>query len=231
NDKNSEVVRNFWDQQKISDLDNSLEILSKETKLQMAIADLKYVINKSEEATIHSDLIGERRGQILKSELKHKRKVINDVTIHNKDSKTDEEIPNETDNKEGEAKKRVKSTTKMNYSSKSLPSSPEEDEGINFDFTNIEKVLFQELTNELVLSTYHKDLENTRWKYLRSLASLISGTNYNLQVLRFGLSSLHGRRLLLNFSRDTNFLTERIMDVLSLSYHNLTLLKIHLRSQ
>ncbi|CAG8691095.1 3389_t:CDS:2, partial [Funneliformis mosseae] len=81
NDKNSEV-RNFWDQQKISDLDNSLEILSKETKLQMAIADLKYVINKSEEATIHSDLIGERRGQILKSELKHKRKDF-DVEIDN----------------------------------------------------------------------------------------------------------------------------------------------------
>ncbi|RIA88826.1 hypothetical protein C1645_851987 [Glomus cerebriforme] len=72
-DKNSEE-QNFWNQQKISDLDNRLEIVSKETKLQMAISDLKYVIDKSKEATTHSALIGERRSQILESELKHKRK-------------------------------------------------------------------------------------------------------------------------------------------------------------
>ncbi|CAJ0767370.1 18215_t:CDS:2, partial [Entrophospora sp. SA101] len=45
---------------------------------------LKYVVNKSNEATIHSDLIGERRHQILEDELKSKRKIssslINEVT-------------------------------------------------------------------------------------------------------------------------------------------------------
>ncbi|PKK70180.1 hypothetical protein RhiirC2_712115 [Rhizophagus irregularis] len=35
---------------------------------------LKYIIDKSEEATTHSALMGERRSQILESELKHKRK-------------------------------------------------------------------------------------------------------------------------------------------------------------
>ncbi|CAG8677876.1 21109_t:CDS:2 [Rhizophagus irregularis] len=35
---------------------------------------LKYIIDKSEAATTHSALMGERRSQILESELKHKRK-------------------------------------------------------------------------------------------------------------------------------------------------------------
>lgn len=39
------------------------------TKLQMAISDHKYVVNKSEEETNHSVLIGKRRHQILKNEL------------------------------------------------------------------------------------------------------------------------------------------------------------------
>ncbi|CAG8571690.1 11599_t:CDS:1 [Funneliformis mosseae] len=63
---------------------------------------------------------------------------------------------------------------------------------------------------------------------MEPLASLISGTNHNLQVLRIGLSSIHGRRLPLNFS-GTTFPTERIMDVLSLSCPNLSLLEIHIR--
>uniref|UniRef100_U9TWW9 Uncharacterized protein n=2 Tax=Rhizophagus irregularis TaxID=588596 RepID=U9TWW9_RHIID len=36
--------------------------------------ELKYIIDKSEAATTHSALMGERRSQILESELKHKRK-------------------------------------------------------------------------------------------------------------------------------------------------------------
>ncbi|CAG8479899.1 8653_t:CDS:2 [Paraglomus occultum] len=71
-DKDSEEVQKFWEQQRISKLDHQLEAVSKETKLQMAIADLKYIANKSEEATIHSELIGERRHQILESGLRPK---------------------------------------------------------------------------------------------------------------------------------------------------------------
>ncbi|RIB28472.1 hypothetical protein C2G38_1470869 [Gigaspora rosea] len=39
----------------------------KETRIQMAISDLKYVVNKSEEATVHSNAIGERRYNILQN--------------------------------------------------------------------------------------------------------------------------------------------------------------------
>ncbi|GBC07745.1 hypothetical protein RclHR1_07670010 [Rhizophagus clarus] len=153
------------------------------------------------EATTHSALIGERRSQILESELKHKRKdfdvevdtffqspaeVSTNVLI--KRRKTDEDILNETDNEESElasyahsqellnegvqlpasknevrgnvstCKKRAKSTTKTNYSgeksSSECPSySNEEDEEITFDFTNLEKDLSRELTNEWVVGT------------------------------------------------------------------------------
>lgn len=39
----------------------------KETRLQMAISDLKYAVGKSEEATVHSNVIGERRYNILQN--------------------------------------------------------------------------------------------------------------------------------------------------------------------
>ncbi|CAJ0634699.1 11392_t:CDS:10 [Entrophospora sp. SA101] len=65
------AVQKFWEEYKSICLDNRL-------------TTLKYVVNKSNEATIHSDLIGERRHQILEDELKSKRKIssslINEVT-------------------------------------------------------------------------------------------------------------------------------------------------------
>ncbi|CAG8602624.1 22994_t:CDS:10, partial [Gigaspora margarita] len=60
-DKESEIVQKFWEEY------NTLESIMKETRLQMAISDLKYAVGKSEEATVHSNVIGERRYNILQN--------------------------------------------------------------------------------------------------------------------------------------------------------------------
>ncbi|CAG8602182.1 3322_t:CDS:10 [Diversispora eburnea] len=64
NDKKSKVVQEFWKEHE------TLETVMKETRLQIAISDFKYVVKKSEEATIHSDIIGKRRSRILENEIK-----------------------------------------------------------------------------------------------------------------------------------------------------------------
>nr|CAG8461636.1 12183_t:CDS:2 [Entrophospora candida] len=75
--KKTYAVQKFWEEYKSICLDNHLTTVLNETKLQMAISD----------ATIHSDLIGERWHQILEDELKSKRKIssslINEVTYEN----------------------------------------------------------------------------------------------------------------------------------------------------
>ncbi|RHZ83614.1 hypothetical protein Glove_89g46 [Diversispora epigaea] len=63
NDKKSKVIQEFWKEHKLGSI-------TKETQLQMAVSDLKYVVKKSEEATIHSDLIGKRRYRILENGIK-----------------------------------------------------------------------------------------------------------------------------------------------------------------
>ncbi|CAG8815640.1 15748_t:CDS:10, partial [Gigaspora margarita] len=68
-DKKSYSVEKFWEKRRIMYFNNRLKTISMETKLQMAISDHKYVVNKSEEETNHSVLIGKRRHQILKNEL------------------------------------------------------------------------------------------------------------------------------------------------------------------
>ncbi|GES94274.1 hypothetical protein GLOIN_2v1700036 [Rhizophagus clarus] len=180
-DKNSGEVQNFWNQQKISDLDNRLEIVSKETKLQMAISDKQQLIPLLSEKDGRKDFDVE-----VDTFFQSPAEVSTNVLI--KRRKTDEDILNETDNEESElasyahsqellnegvqlpasknevrgnvstCKKRAKSTTKTNYSgeksSSECPSySNEEDEEITFDFTNLEKDLSRELTNEWVVGT------------------------------------------------------------------------------
>ncbi|CAG8762457.1 44059_t:CDS:2, partial [Gigaspora margarita] len=72
-DKISYNVEKFWEKRISMYFDNRLKTISMETKLQMAISDLTYVVNKSEEETNHSALIGKRRYQILKNELESER--------------------------------------------------------------------------------------------------------------------------------------------------------------
>nr|CAG8444458.1 7868_t:CDS:2 [Entrophospora candida] len=79
--KKTYAVQKFWEEYKSICLDNHLTTVLNETKLQMAISD--YIVNKSNEATIHSDLIGERWHQILKSKRKISSSLINEVTYEN----------------------------------------------------------------------------------------------------------------------------------------------------
>ncbi|CAG8601753.1 3652_t:CDS:2, partial [Acaulospora colombiana] len=79
-DKKSYSVEKFWEERRRMYFNNRLKTISKETKLQMAISDLKYVVNKSEEETNHSALIGKRRYQILKNELESEREDILEPT-------------------------------------------------------------------------------------------------------------------------------------------------------
>ncbi|CAG8555424.1 10637_t:CDS:10 [Funneliformis caledonium] len=99
-DKYSTIVQDFWSEHRISGLEHRLLSVATETRLRMAISDLKYVAGKSEEETLHSNMVGERRCQILKGELQSKRKASSSVTdvdalISTKKKKPDSELDND----------------------------------------------------------------------------------------------------------------------------------------